>query len=510
MNKKRVLLTILDGWGHNPVDPKKTGNAIELANLVFYNSLLENYPHTLISTSGKEVGLLKGYMGSSKVGHINIGSGRIVKQELAIIDEMINDGSFFNNKSLNKFIDKTPNTKSIHLIGLVSKGGVHSHLNHLFALLKLLKDKKKKNVYIHVISDGRDAGRKSEGKYLGELDAEIKKLKVGKLASVVGRFYAMDRDSRWDRTEAAYNLYTKGQGDIAKSWGQVIKNCYKKGVYDEFIPAHIFDKKGFIKDGDSVINFNFRSDRMRQLTKAFLGQLDNKIQKRFKTFPINYFSFIPYYPEYKKDFLFAPGQPRNTLGEIMSKSKRSQLRIAESEKYAHVTYFFSGKKEDCFKGEKRKIILSPKVKTYDLRPEMSAKEITDFVVNAIKKKKFDFIVQNYANGDMVGHTGNLKAGIKAVKAVDICLQKIHKNLDLKKWVWIITADHGNIEQMIDKNGNPHTSHTLNKVPFIFVSDDGRKIKLKSGGVLGNIAPAILDYLQIKKPKEMIDSLIIKK
>ncbi|MDD4983615.1 MAG: 2,3-bisphosphoglycerate-independent phosphoglycerate mutase [Candidatus ainarchaeum sp.] len=505
--EKNVLLTILDGWGLSSANPKKTGNAIELADLNFYNSLVSTFPMSKLEASQHYVGLLDGYMGSSKVGHINIGSGRIVKQELAIIDEMINDGSFFKNKKLLKFIDKVPQTKSIHLLGLVSNGGVHSHMNHLIVLLKLLKEKKKKNVYIHIISDGRDAGRKSEGKCIAELEREIKKLKVGKIASLIGRFYAMDRDKRWARTEKAYNLYIAGNGKKSNSWRTAIKESYSKKIYDEFFEPVLFDKNGIIKNGDSIINFNFRSDRMRQLTKAFLGQLEKPVQKGFKKINANYFSFISYYPEYKKGCLFNLEIPKNTLGEIVSKAGLTQLRIAESEKYAHVTYFFSGKKENPFKGETRKIISSPRVRTYDLEPEMSAKEITEYVTNAIKKNKFNIIIQNYANGDMVGHTGNLKAGIKAVKTLDFCLKEIYKKLDLKKWVWIITADHGNIEQMIDKNGNPHTSHTLNKVPFIFISEEGKKIKLQSNGVLGNIAPTILDYLKIKKPKEMIESLI---
>ena len=505
--EKNVLLTILDGWGLSSSNPEKTGNAIELAKLKFYNSLVSKFPMSKLEASQHYVGLLDGYMGSSKVGHMNIGGGRIIKQELAIIDEMITSDSFFKNKDLLKFIERVPKNKSIHLLGLVSKGGVHSHMNHLIALLKLLKEKKKKNVYIHIISDGRDAGRKSGGRCINELEKAIKKLKVGEIVSLIGRFYAMDRDKRWDRTKKAYDLYVNGIGKKSLDWKKTIKELYKKDITDEFFEPILFDKNGIIKNGDSVINFNFRSDRMRQLTKAFLGQLEKPVQKDFEKIKVNHFSFIPFYPEYKGGFLINPPIPKNTLGEIISKTGLTQLRIAESEKYAHVTYFFSGKKEDMFKGETRKIIPSPKVRTYDLKPEMSAYEITDYVTNAIKKNKFNIIIQNYANGDMVGHTGNLKAGLKAVKVVDSCLEKINKTLDFSKWVWIITADHGNIEQMIDAKGNPHTSHTLNKVPFIIVSTEGKKIKLKPTGVLGNIAPTILDYLEIKKPKEMIDTLI---
>ncbi len=505
--EKNILLTIVDGWGIGKDNPKKTGNAIKLVKPAFYNSLLKKYPNTELSASGKDVGLLPGYVGSSKVGHLNMGAGRIVEQELAIFDELIKDGSFFKNPALKKAIRITGKKSSIHLLGLLSKGGVHSHIGHLFALLDFFKKNNFSRVYIHPILDGRDCSPKSAKKYLLELEKKIKETGVGKIATLSGRFYALDRDKRWNRTKKAYDLYVKGVGKKTESWRSAIMDQYGKKNTDEFFEPFVLDEKGIIKNSDTIIFFDFRADRARQITKAFLGQTPKEHKKDFKKIKVNFVSFTPYYPEYKGGFLYNPPIPKNTLGEVFSKFGLTQLRIAESEKYAHVTYFFSGKKDDPFKGETRKIFSSPKVRTYDLKPEMSAKEITNYVVDSLKKNKYNLIVQNYANGDMVGHTGKLPAALKAVKSIDSSLKQIYDNINLDNWTWIITADHGNIEKMIDEKGLPYTAHTLNKVPFIFISADKKKIKLKSKGVLGNIAPTILDYLKIKKPKEMIESLI---
>lgn len=482
----KVVLIVLDGWG---LRKSRKRNAVKLAKTPNFDSYWKHCPHCRLKAAGRAVGLPKGYMGNSEVGHLNLGAGRVVKQEVTIINESIKDGSFFRNKVLVSNIRKIKKNKGrLHLMGLLSDAGVHSHISHLFALLKLAR-KFDVPVLIHVFADGRDTPPKSVMKYIRQLK---KKMKNEKLATVSGRYYAMDRDKRWQRTKKAYDAVVNAKGLHAANITAAVQGAYARGESDEFIlPTVIGDYKG-IKYGDGVVFFNYREDRARQLTSAVaLG----KFRKKKK---IDFVCMCEYAASFGLPVAFKKSEIKHVLAEVLSRAGKKQFHIAETEKYAHVTYFFNGGREKPFKGETRMIVPSPKVATYDLRPRMSASKITSSVLKQLEKQ--DFIIVNFANPDMVGHTGDIKAAIKAVEFVDSCLGKIVDKAFRLGIACLITADHGNCEEI---TGKWETSHTLNDVPFILVS--GLSVKLKNGK-LGNVAPTILKVMGIKKPGVMISSL----
>lgn len=515
--KSPVLLMILDGFG---ITKSKAGNAIRLSKMPFYNSLLKNYPNSKLYAAERYVGLPKNQIGNSEVGHMTIGSGRIIDTDLVRINKEIKSKKFFNNKVLIRILEKTKrNRANLHLLGLVSDGGVHSHINHLFALLKLAKQYKIDNVYIHCFLDGRDVPPKSAVKYLKILKVFCKKNKIGKIASIIGRFYAMDRDNRWKREHKAYDLIVNGKGrNFIDDPIDAINYAYSIGETDEFIKPTLIDDSGLVKENDSIIFFNFRSDRARELTKAFtMGSF--KGFKRKNKIKINFVCLTMYDRHFKLPVAFPHKVPENTLGEIVSKRNLRQLRIAETEKFPHVTFFFNGGIETPFKKEKRIIIPSPKVLTYDLKPEMSAKKVTNHLLDALDLKKYSLIVLNYANPDMVGHTGSIKATVKALEGLDKQIEKVVTRVLSYNGSILIIADHGNCEKMLQKNGNPYTAHTLNKVPCILVNKKikskskldkiNKSIKIKDGS-LKDVAPTLLELLKIKKPKEMTGKSLIYK
>ena len=503
---KPILLMILDGFG---LRDEVEYNSFKLANTPFLDFLFKNYPNSKLEASGLSVGLPEGQMGNSEVGHMNIGAGRIVYQDLTRINKAIEDGSFFKNEVLLTAINTAKKLNSkIHLLGLVSDGGVHSHINHLFAILKMIKQNGYNKVYIHCFMDGRDTPPTAGVNYLTQLKKFISENRIGKVASVMGRFYAMDRDRRWERIYQAYKVIVNGEGEEIKDYISEVKKRYEKDETDEFIKPFLVDKNGVIEDNDVVIFYNFRADRARQLTRALTEENFNKfnISNRPK---ISYFCTMTMYD---KDFpfpiIFPPEKYKNIMGEVVSKNGLNQLRIAETEKYAHVTYFFNCGRETPFENEDRVLIPSPKeVKTYDLKPEMSAFLVTDEVLKRINMDKYDFIVLNYANPDMVGHTGVLEASIKAFEALDKCIKKVVESVLGKNGLVFLCSDHGNSELMVDENGKPHTAHTTNKVPFIFISNLKNSIKIKDG-ILADISPTILKFMGIKKPMEMTGKELI--
>lgn len=508
-----IGLIILDGWG---ISNCKKYNAIEQANIQNFRRLLEIYPNAALRANGLDVGLPEGQMGNSEVGHLNIGAGRIVYQDLTRITRDIQNGDFFKNEALVYALEKAKTEgKALHIMGLLSDGGVHSHITHLYALLEMAKRFNLPHVYIHVFLDGRDTPPANALVYIKELEEKISELNTGKIATVSGRYYAMDRDKRWERTEQAYNAIVLGEGVKADSAVKAVEASYILKETDEFVrPTVIIDSKGepvgTVKEGDSIIFFNFRPDRARQLTKAFVDK-DFEGFKRRKGYFRVYFVCMTRYDDEIRDVKVAyePEIIKNTLGEIISRNKMKQLRIAETEKYAHVTYFFNGGEEKPFPGEDRILIPSPKVPTYDLKPEMSAYEVTETVIEKINNKEYDFIVLNYANPDMVGHTGNYEAAVKAVEFVDDCLNKVITAIDEQNGTAIIVSDHGNCEQMAYyETGEPYTAHSSNKVPFILVSRKLKDCRLREGGILADIAPTILDIFAIEKPEEMTGSSLI--
>lgn len=508
-----IGLIILDGWG---ISNCKKYNAIEQANIQNFRRLLEIYPNAALRANGLDVGLPEGQMGNSEVGHLNIGAGRIVYQDLTRITRDIQNGDFFKNEALVYALEKAKTEgKALHIMGLLSDGGVHSHITHLYALLEMAKRFNLPHVYIHVFLDGRDTPPANALVYIKELEEKILELNTGKIATVSGRYYAMDRDKRWERTEQAYNAIVLGEGVKADSAVKAVEASYILKETDEFVrPTVIIDSKGepvgTVKEGDSIIFFNFRPDRARQLTKAFVDK-DFEGFKRKKGYFRVYFVCMTRYDDEIRDVKVAyePEIIKNTLGEIISRNKMKQLRIAETEKYAHVTYFFNGGEEKPFPGEDRILIPSPKVPTYDLKPEMSAYEVTETVIEKINNKEYDFIVLNYANPDMVGHTGNYEAAVKAVEFVDDCLNKVITAIDEQNGTAIIVSDHGNCEQMAYyETGEPYTAHSSNKVPFILVSRKLKDCRLREGGILADIAPTILDIFAIEKPEEMTGSSLI--
>ena len=512
MNKKLTMLMILDGFGENP---NNEGNAVNLAKKPNIDKLRKICPVSHIDASGAAVGLPDGQMGNSEVGHTNIGAGRIVYQKLTKITKSIEDGDFFSIPEFTEAIENVKkNNSKLHIMGLLSDGGVHSHQRHLYGLLELAKRKGlDNNVFIHAFMDGRDTLPASGEGYIQELQEKMKEKGVGKIATLSGRYYAMDRDKRWDRVEKAYNALVKGEGVLAKDPIQAIEESYQQEIFDEFVvPTVITDANdqplAKIESGDSVIFFNFRPDRARQLTRAIV---DDKFDG-FKTdkLDIDFVCMTEYddtMPNVK--IAFKPEKLTNTFGEVVSKLGKKQLRIAETEKYAHVTFFFNGGREEPYPGEDRILVNSPKVATYDLQPEMSAYEVTEKVVEAINSEKYDTIILNFANTDMVGHTGNIDAAIKAVEAVDKCVGEIVEAVQKQNGVLLITADHGNAEQMIDyQTGEPLTSHTTNLVPLILVGMENVELK---DGRLCDLTPTMLDIMEEQKPKEMTgESLLIRK
>jgi len=497
---KRVALIILDGFGHRE---EKMGNAILSANLKYYNYLKTTYPFTTLKASGLAVGLPEGQMGNSEVGHLNIGAGRIVYQIYTKINKSIEDGSFNNIPVL---LDAIENVKkynsSFHIIGLLSDGGVHSHIQHFYAVLELLKKNGIKSVYIHANLDGRDVPPTSALEYVKSLEDKINSIGIGKIATIMGRYYGMDRDNRWERVKLAYDAMVYRKGLISSSSIEAVKNAYERGETDEFVKPTVIGKEGAIKENDSVLFINFRPDRARQISRA----LALKDFSEFETEKMNIFYITM--AEYDKTFpfpiVFPPDNMENILAKVLEINNKKQLRIAETEKYAHVTFFFNGQIEEPFKGEDRVLIPSPKVSTYDLKPEMSAYEVTDEILKRVKD--YDVYIINYANPDMVGHTGDFEATVKALKAIDNCIEKVVETFKKEGISVIVTADHGNAEIMIDENGSKVTSHTTCPVPFIIV--DTKKYNLRSDGILADIAPTILDIMGIQKPPEMTGKSLI--
>lgn len=500
--KKTVALVIMDGFG---ITENRVGNAIAQAETPNIDRLHSEYPTTLINASGRRVGLPAGQMGNSEVGHLNIGAGRVVYQDITRIDKSIEDGEFFKNDAFKCAMENLKENNALHLVGLLSDGGVHSNINHLFALMQMAKKKGVKNVYIHAITDGRDVPPDSGAKFLESVESEIKKIGIGSIATIVGRYYYMDRDKRWDRVEKGYNAVFNGVGTRYLSAKAGIDASYKDKVMDEFVePIVVGNYKG-VNDGDSVIFYNFRSDRAREISHAILDEEFEHFARIRKD--IYYVGMTEYDVTLKGiHTAFPPKDIKNTLGEYLAKEDKTQLRIAETEKYAHVTFFFNGGVEEPNKGEDRLLIPSPKVATYDLKPDMSAEEVTEKVLPNIGK--YDVIILNFANCDMVGHTGIFDAAVKAVETVDTCVGKVAEKILSVGGVMLLTADHGNAEVMQFEDGSPCTSHTTNLVPFSIVGDDYKGCKLREDMALCDIAPTMLEILGLEKPEEMTGDSIL--
>ncbi len=503
MKKIPTALLILDGCG---IAPPNEQNAVSRAYTPNLDKLIETCPNTQLQASGLAVGLPEGQIGNSEVGHTNIGAGRVVFQMLPRISNAIADGSFFENRAYTAAMDAVGDGNALHLCGLVSDGGVHSHNTHLYALLEMAKRKGVERVYIHAFLDGRDVSPESGAGYMRQCVAKCAELGIGKVATVQGRFYAMDRDKRWDRVERAYNAVVFGEGEQNPDPVDAIEKSYQKGVTDEFVEPVVCDPDGTIKPEDGVIFFNFRPDRARELTYALTQPDFDGFARKNGLFPLHFVCTARYDEKLKLPVAFPPEQIEDTFGEYVSKLKLTQLRIAETEKYAHVTFFFNGGVERVFEGEDRILVPSPKqFPTYDLIPEMSANEVTDKCVEAILSGKYDLIVCNLANCDMVGHTGKMAAAIKAVETVDACVGRITAAISQMGGTTFVTADHGNADCMVDENGEPHTAHTTNPVPLII---SGADVKLRPGK-LADIVPTMLELMGIRKPAKMTgESLII--
>ncbi len=500
---KPTVLAILDGLGYRE---EEKGNAVKAANTKTLDYLFSEYPHSLLDASEESVGLPKGQMGNSEVGHLNIGAGRIVYQPLTLIDKKIRDGELYKNNLMLEMINHIKkNDSKLHLIGLVSDGGVHSHINHLFALLDMCKKENIQKIYIHVITDGRDTLPDEAPKYIKMLEEKISELGVGEIASISGRFYAMDRDNRWDRIKKYYDAIVYGEPNQKVSINSFVENSFKNKVYDEFIEPCLLNSNGLIEDNDGLIFFNFRSDRANQILMSFANKDFNKFEaKNYNNLMV--ISMMPVANYVNTRPIFKLPEIDNTFGEYISKLGYSQLRIAETEKYNHVTYFFDGNKNVDYNKENKILIPSPKVTTYDLKPEMSCKEITDSLLKELNKKNYDFVILNFANCDMVGHTGGFDATVKAVETVDYNLGRIYEKVKELGGLLIVTADHGNAEYMLDENNEPFTAHTMNKVPLI-VCDKNYDVL---DGKLGDIIPSILSINNINVPNEMTGDIIIKR
>jgi 2,3-bisphosphoglycerate-independent phosphoglycerate mutase len=508
MSKRRVLLTILDGYG---LSDKEEGNAVKLANTPNIDELCNKYPCTQLDAGGLAVGLPEGQMGNSEVGHLNIGAGRVVYQEYTRINRSIEDESFFKNDEFLKAAEHAKkNNSKLHIMGLVSPGGVHSAMNHLYALVDFAKQENIENFYVHAFMDGRDTPPHGGKNYLKEVEEKLSKENLPKVASVIGRYYAMDRDNRWERIEQAYNGLVLGEGERAEISYEGIQKSYDKDVTDEFIKPIIILEEGRIEDGDAVIFFNFRPDRARELTRAITFSDFDGFDRKKVINNIYYVCMTQYDETFPLAIAYPPGHLFHILTDVLDTNGLKQFRTAETEKYAHITFFFNGGVEKANPSETRCMIPSPKVATYDMQPEMSAYPVTDKVLEALYSPEYDFILVNFANPDMVGHTGDLKAAIKAVEAVDDCIGKIYKGVTDNDVTMILTADHGNCETMMEPDGSPHTAHTTDPVPLILVNPP-EAFELKSGGKLADIAPTVLDIFNIVPPKEMDGrSLLLKK
>ena len=513
MKKRPVVLIILDGWGMNHHDNEVDG--VKLAKPINFNNYVKEYPYTELRADGEFVGLPEGQFGNSEVGHTNIGAGRVVYQMLPKITKAIKEGTILENKVLSDIMETTKsNGKALHITGLTSDGGVHCHINHIIGLVDMAKKKGLTEVYVHAIMDGRDTAPESGVEYLAQLQKALDELGVGKIATVVGRYYAMDRDNNWDRIELAYDALFSGTGETAVSSDEAIKSSYAAGVTDEFVkPTKITEggnPVGLIKDGDGVIFANFRPDRARQLTRAIIEE-DFKGFNRKVHPKVNFVCMAQYDATFDVPVAYPPQKIVNGFGEVVSKAGLKQIRTAETEKYAHVTFFFNGGVEQPYEGEIRLLSDSPKVATYDLQPEMSAYKVKDRLIEELEKGGIDTVILNFANPDMVGHTGVVDAVIAACQAVDNCTgQIVHKVLEMDGAV-LITADHGNADLLVDpETGAPYTAHTVNPVPFILITNDMKDAKLRTDGKLADITPTMLDLLGLEKPAEMDgETLIVK-
>ncbi len=507
MNNQRLILLILDGWGYRE---EASHNAIALSNPVNFKKLMDTCPNTLLNASGEYVGLPDGQMGNSEVGHTNIGAGRVVYQDFLKINKAIKNGLLLKNKEFIDFIEKVKSANNrLHFFGLLSDGGVHSHIDHLKGLIKISRSLGVKEIYIHAFLDGRDTPPTSGKNYLMELEEFIEPIENVYIATISGRFYAMDRDNRWDRVERAYKTIRLGHGVRFKSSEDAINFSYKNNITDEFVEPCVLKTNGMVRDGDGIFFFNFRADRAREISRAFTQDNFKEFDRGLKP-DVFFMSMTEYDSSFNFPCAFPPESLKNIFGEVISNKGLKQLRIAETEKYAHVTFFFNGGREKVFENEKRILVDSPReVATYDLKPEMSIYEVTDKFEKEFSKGEIDVVIMNFANPDMVGHTGIEDAAIKACKHVDNCLGKVKEIAERENAVLVVTADHGNCEQMVDENGEPHTAHTLNKVPFIIYNYDC-KLRINSDAKLADIAPTMLDILEIEKPVEMTgESLIIK-
>jgi 2,3-bisphosphoglycerate-independent phosphoglycerate mutase len=529
MKKKPVILIIRDGWGISPKGrpaAEKEGNATLLAHTPFHDYLYTTYPVSQLSGSGEDVGLPEGQMGNSEVGHLNLGAGRIVYQDITRINKSIRDGDFFQNKVLLDLLQKIKNGKSaspalgskirnskLHLIGLLSDGGVHSHLNHLYALVQMARDNGVHDICIHAITDGRDTAPDGGIAYIKALQTKLQELGAGTIVTLIGRYYAMDRDERWERTELAYQLLTKGIGQPASDPVSALEKSYADGVTDEFIKPFVFinSSEPLIQDGDGILFYNFRSDRGRQLSRAWLepGFSGFDVSTRPKIHFVTMTQYDARYTKWGAQVAYTPQSMENILGKVVSDHGKTQCRLAETEKYPHVTFFFNGGVEPPYPGEDREVVPSPKVATYDLQPEMSAPALTEAVLRRLDSGDYDLIILNFANPDMVGHTGIIPACIQAVETIDICLRRVLDKVLSLDGVALVTADHGNCERLLTDEGKPHTAHTTNLVHFIYFGKDYAHIRLENG-ILADVAPTLLDLLHIPQPTEMTGHSLIHK
>lgn len=503
---KPLVLMILDGFGHSD---SPESNAVFAAKKPVLDRLWATVPNGLISGSGMDVGLPDGQMGNSEVGHMNLGAGRVVYQDFTRVTKAIRDGDFFENPTICAAVDKAVNAgKAVHFMGLLSDGGVHSHQDHLIAMAELAFKRGAEKIYLHAFLDGRDTPPKSAASSIELLDATFQALGKGRIASIVGRYFAMDRDNRWDRVAQAYNLIVDGNSEFHASTAQEgLEAAYARGESDEFVKATTIGEPVKVEDGDAVVFMNFRADRARELTRVFVEGDFREFERARQPKLAGFVMLTQYAASIPAPSAFAAGSLENVLGDYLAKNGKTQLRIAETEKYAHVTFFFSGGREEPFPGEERILIPSPKVATYDLQPEMSAPEVTDRIVDAIENQRYDVIVVNYANGDMVGHSGVFDAAVKAVECLDTCVGRIVEALEKVGGEALITADHGNVEQMADEStGQAHTAHTTEPVPFIYVGK--RDLKVREGGVLADVAPTMLMLLGLEKPAEMTGTSIL--
>lgn len=503
---KPLVLIILDGFGHSD---SHEYNAVYSAKMPVFDRLLANQPNGLISGSGMDVGLPDGQMGNSEVGHMNLGAGRVVYQDFTRVTKAIRDGEFFSNPTICAAVDKAVSAgKAVHIMGLLSDGGVHSHQDHLVAMAELAARQGAEKIYLHAFLDGRDTPPRSAKASLELMDATFARLGKGRTASIIGRYFAMDRDNRWDRVEAAYNLIVDGEALFhAATPVAGLEAAYARDENDEFVKATSIGDAVRVEDGDAVVFMNFRADRAREITRPFVEDGFKDFARKRQPKLAGYVGLTQYSVNIPAPAAFAAGSLHNVLGEYLANNGKTQLRIAETEKYAHVTFFFSGGREEPFAGEERILIPSPKVATYDLQPEMSAPEVTDKIVDAIEHQRYDVIVVNYANGDMVGHSGIFEAAVKAVQCLDLCVGRIVEALDKVGGEALITADHGNVEKMEDKDtGQAHTAHTTEPVPFVYVGK--RNLKVREGGVLADVAPTMLYLMGLDKPQEMTGTSIL--